>query len=192
MLTVGAPAGSTILRGAENIRSLRWLVTGSVPVPTSLFSPHEVNSLPKHSRPHDAPPRHMGPSSRGLDSNTGNQIYHFFSLFLSSNMVTVTFKNVAQKRLDRQAVVVWMRNVSYSLGHLDSWGSGGTHSLAGKNMSLGPALRAQGLSSLPVYSPSLVLVAQDVSPQLLFQPLPGAGPPAMMVTLLPLWNCKPE
>lgn len=76
-----------------------------------------------HSCLRVAPPRLTGLSSHEL-SNTGNKICHFsFKLFLSSNRVTVTFKNVTQKNLDGQAVVVWMRNVSYSLGHSKTAGS---------------------------------------------------------------------
>lgn len=44
-------------------------------------------------------------------------MYHFsFKLFLSSYMVTVTFKNVTRKNLDRQAVVVWMMSAIIVLG----------------------------------------------------------------------------
>lgn len=83
-------------------------------------------------------------SSHGLNTlNTGNKTYHFsFKLFLSSNMVSVTFKNVTQKNLGRQAVVVWMMP-PMAPGSLNSWfpGLGGT-ALLEEACHWGPALRA--------------------------------------------------
>lgn len=105
----------------------------------------------------------------------------------------MTFKNVAQKNLDGQSVVVWMRNVSYSLGHSKTAGSQAEEAEpCRRKYAIGASF--ESLRPLPtsVCSPGLVLVVQDMTSQLPFLSLPAAVPPSLDGARLLAWNHKPK